>query len=102
MGDDGYGREVLHLLVTDTRRQQTLIEEAIARQDGAELKRLAHYCKGACDGVGARSSAALLRAVEEEAARGNFQACRRLLDVLPQELEKLEKEAAISSELPPV
>jgi HPt (histidine-containing phosphotransfer) domain-containing protein len=91
-GDEAYGRELMQLLLEDTRRQKSSIEQAIARRDATELRRLAHYSKGACDGVGARASACLLRAMEQEAAQGDFHACRILLRGLGAELDKLERE----------
>ncbi len=102
LDDEAYARELMQVLLEDTRKHQSEIEEAIVRHDAAALKRLAHYCKGAFDGVGARSSARLSRALEQEAAHGDFRACRGLLEGLFRELEKWEREVRLIPPLAPL
>jgi HPt (histidine-containing phosphotransfer) domain-containing protein len=95
MGDTALMQEVVQTLIDDTRRQIPLIEEAISRHDSVQLMHLAHYCKGACDGIGARSSAVLLGQIRIQAGRGDFTACRDLLASLSGEIERLSREAAL-------
>lgn len=96
LGNEALMREVMDVLLEDTRKQEPLLERAILREDGQEVRRLAHYCRGACDGVGARSSADLLHEMERHAERGEFTACRQLLAALEVELYRLEEEAALT------
>lgn len=56
--------------------------------------RLAHYSKGACANVGARSAAAILKEIETNAAAGNFAECGAALLRLAQAIELVDSEAA--------
>lgn len=87
-------REVLAALIDDTARQLNLLDAAIRQRNASETIRLAHYSKGACANVGARSTAALLQQIERTAARGDFETCVQSFGSLAAELEKLRQEAA--------
>jgi histidine phosphotransfer protein HptB len=86
-------RAILAALIDDTSRQIGLLESAIHREDPQLCKRLAHYSKGACANVGARAAAELLRAIEQQAAGGDFTECEASLAALAQEVERLRAEA---------
>jgi HPt (histidine-containing phosphotransfer) domain-containing protein len=91
--DEELMREVLAALIDDTARQVLLLDQAIRQQDAGETIRLAHYSKGACANVGARSTAAILQHIERTAAQGDFPLCSNSLQSLAAELEKLRSEA---------
>ncbi len=87
-------REVLSALIDDTGRQIQMLDRAIRERDAGETIRLAHYSKGACANVGARSTAAILQQIERTAAQGDFTVCGASLASLAGELDKLRTEAA--------
>jgi len=94
LDDDELMREILAALVDDTVRQMVLLDAAIREQDATRCKRLAHYSKGACANVGARSAATLLKEIEDKAADRNFPECEAALARLAQEVDLLRSEAA--------
>jgi HPt (histidine-containing phosphotransfer) domain-containing protein len=94
LDDDALMREILAALVDDTKRQMVLLDAAIREQDPTRCMRLAHYSKGACANVGARSAAAILKEIESKAAERNFQECGAALVRLGQEVDLLNSEAA--------
>ena len=94
LDDDALMREVLAALVDDTKRQMVLLDAAIREQDTTRCMRLAHYSKGACANVGARSAAAILKEIESKASEKNFQECGAALVRLGQEIDLLDSEAA--------
>ena len=89
MADEALMRELLHTLVDDTSNQLQLLAGAIDKHDAQLCTRLAHYSKGACANVGANRAAALLRALELNAAAGAFGLCGEGLNALRSELELL-------------
>lgn len=86
-------RELLAALIDDTARQLGLLERAIRDHDAGETIRLAHYSKGACANIGAKSTAAILQQIERTAAKGEFGSCGDSLQMLAGELSKLRSEA---------
>ena len=93
LDDEALMREIVAALIDDTSRQMELLKAAIAEQDVMRCIRLAHYSKGACANVGARSAAALLKDIETKAASSNFAQCSLDLARLDNELELLRSEA---------
>jgi len=93
LDDDELMREILAALVDDTKRQMVLLDAAIREQDVTRCMRLAHYSKGACANVGARSAATLLKEIETKAADRNFPECEAALARLAQEVDLLRSEA---------
>lgn len=91
--DEELMREVLAALIHDTSRQIHVLGQAIQKRNAGETIRLAHYSKGACANVGARSTAAILQQIERTAAAGDFEACGHSLGSLSAELAKLQNEA---------
>ncbi len=91
--DEELMREVLAALIDDTSRQIHMLGEAIRARNVGETIRLAHYSKGACANVGARSTAAILQRIERTAAQGDFAGCGASLESLSTELVKLRDEA---------
>jgi HPt (histidine-containing phosphotransfer) domain-containing protein len=94
MDDAELMRELLAALLEDTSNQFGLIESAIKDRDSNRCRRLAHYSKGACANVGAVAAAARFRALEVDAAEGEFDKCSRSLTALANELDRLRKEAS--------
>jgi HPt (histidine-containing phosphotransfer) domain-containing protein len=94
LDDDTLMREILATLVDDTKRQMVLLGAAIREEDATRCVRLAHYSKGACANVGARSAAAILKEIEVKAAERNFPECGAALVRLAQEVDLLDSEAA--------
>jgi HPt (histidine-containing phosphotransfer) domain-containing protein len=86
-------RELLAALIEDTSRQIPTLGEAIRAHNAGETVRLAHYSKGACVNVGARSSAAILEEIERTAKAGDFDRCGASLESLAAEIVKLRDEA---------
>jgi HPt (histidine-containing phosphotransfer) domain-containing protein len=91
--DEALMREVLDALVDDTRRQMLLLDAAIREQDVTRCVRLAHYSKGACANVGARSAAEILKEIESKAANREFPECRSALSRLAEEVDLIRSEA---------
>lgn len=93
LDDEALMREVLEALVDDTRRQMLLLDAAIREQDATRCVRLAHYSKGACANVGARSAAEILKEIERKAANREFPECRNALSRLAEQVDLIHTEA---------
>jgi len=93
MDDQDLMRELVASLIDDTTLQLMALEAAIEHDDRGECQRVAHYVKGACASLGAASMASALKNMEQQAAQGDFAACRVTLATLPAELRKLRSEA---------
>ncbi len=93
LNDEDLMREILSALIDDTTRQIALLDLAIREGDSQKCMRLAHYSKGACANVGARTAADLLRQIERKAADRLFEECTLSLGALASELERLRLEA---------
>lgn len=86
--------QILTALIDDTARQLPLLEVAIQERDAPKCAKLAHYSKGACANVGANAAAAVLEAMERQAASGSVEECRVQLARLAEEVERLRREEA--------
>jgi HPt (histidine-containing phosphotransfer) domain-containing protein len=93
LDDDNLMREIVCALIDDTARQIPLLEAAIREKDQRSTRRLAHYSKGACANVGAKSAAAALEDIERTAARSDFDECGASLGRLAQAIGQLRAEA---------
>ena len=93
LDDDELMWQILAALIDDTARQIPLLEVAIREQDAPKCARLAHYSKGACANVGANAAAAVLEAMERQAASGSVAECRVQLARLASEVDRLRQEA---------
>lgn len=93
MDDDELVGQILTALIDDTARQIPLIEMAIRERDAPRCARLAHYSKGACANVGANAAAAVLEAMERQAASGSVEACGEQLARLANEVERLRQQS---------
>ena len=93
MDDQALMRELVASLIDDTTVQLITLRAAIERDDWGECQRVAHYVKGACANLGAVSMASVLLSIDQQAAQGDFAACRATLAELPSELQKLRSEA---------
>jgi HPt (histidine-containing phosphotransfer) domain-containing protein len=91
--DDDLMHEILCALIDDTSRQIPLLEAAIREKNTRVTKRLAHYSKGACANVGARSAVAALEDIERTAAQSDFDECSASLGKLAQAVDQLRAEA---------
>jgi HPt (histidine-containing phosphotransfer) domain-containing protein len=91
--DDHLMREIVGALIDDTSRQIPLLEAAIRQKNPQATERLAHYSKGACANVGAKSAAAVLENIERTAARCDFDECGASLAKLAQAIDRLREEA---------
>ena len=90
-------QEVLTSLLDDTSRQLHLMDSAIREHDPNKMMRLAHSCKGACANVGANVVAGALRRLEQQAARGAYDACADILTTLTREMERLRVEVELTN-----
>ena len=93
LDDNELMREVLTALLDDTSKQLALLDRAIRDHDPQKTMRLAHYCKGACANIGANAVAAVLKRLEQQAARNSFEDCAASLCSLSLELERLRVES---------
>jgi len=93
LDDPDLMREILSALIDDTGRQIELLDRAIQDHDSQRCIRLAHYSKGACANVGAVGAAALLKGIELDADKHQFEACSSALANLVSELDRLRYEA---------
>jgi HPt (histidine-containing phosphotransfer) domain-containing protein len=92
LDDEELMGEILTLLIDDTSRQMVLLKSAITEEDPIKTMRLAHYSKGACANVGANRAAHVLKEIEQEASRGDFQECTASLSSLALEIDRLWSE----------
>jgi HPt (histidine-containing phosphotransfer) domain-containing protein len=92
LDDDELMEQILTALIDDTARQIPLLEVAIREHDAPGCVRLAHYSKGACANVGANAAAAVLEAMERQAASGSVEECRAQLARLSSEVERLRRQ----------
>ena len=93
LDDAALMRDIVAALIDDTSQQLIAIEGAIHAGDPRACTRLAHYSKGACANVGARSAAELLKSIEFSAHQSDFARCRASLEALATELDRLRVEA---------
>jgi HPt (histidine-containing phosphotransfer) domain-containing protein len=92
LDDNELMREILAALIDDTSRQLVLLQSAVTEQDPQKTMRLAHYSKGACANVGANAAAQVLKQIEQDAARRDFQECSASLSSLAREIDRLRSE----------
>jgi HPt (histidine-containing phosphotransfer) domain-containing protein len=92
LDDEELMREILAALIDDTSRQFALLQTAIHEEDPLKTMRLAHYSKGACANVGANAAAHILKQIEQDAARRDFQECTTSLGNLALEIDRLRSE----------
>ena len=92
LDDEELMREILTLLIDDTSQQMVLLKSAITEKDPLKTMRLAHYSKGACANVGANRAAHVLKQIEQDAARRDFQECTASLSGLALEVDRLRSE----------
>jgi HPt (histidine-containing phosphotransfer) domain-containing protein len=85
-------RQIVGALIDDTARQIPFLAAAIRQKDPQATRRLAHYSKGACANVGAKSAAAALEDIERTAARCDFEQCRASLGKLADAIDRLRAE----------
>lgn len=71
-GNDEFLRELITIFLTDTPKQLTQLDEALARQDAALVIRAAHTIKGSSGNFGAEPFAAVAKQIESEAKTGNL------------------------------
>ena len=93
LDDDELMGQILTALIDDTARQIPLLEVAVRERDGPQCARLAHYSKGACANVGANAAAAVLEAIERQAASGSVAECGVQLARLAREVERLRQQS---------
>lgn len=94
MGDAELMREIISALIDDTSVQIGKIRHAAEQANAAECVRLAHFVKGACANVGAAPLAGVLTSLERQATEGNWESCRKSLNTLDVEFERLRVQAA--------
>lgn len=87
--DEELMKEIVAALVEDASSQIAKIGQAIERDDIRECGRIAHSARGACGNVGAASLAALFSELEEQSRLGKSEDCKRSINKLNAELEKL-------------
>ena len=92
LDDEELMQEILALLIDDTSQQMVLLRSAITEEDPLKTERLAHYCKGACANVGANRAAYVLKQIEQDAVRRDFQECSASLSSLSLEMDRLRTE----------
>ncbi len=96
LDDESLMREILAALIDDTSRQMQLLAAAIEEKNTQRCMRLAHYSKGACANVGANAAAEVLRNIESNAAKGEFDECTTSLAALAEEIDRLRAEPAVA------
>jgi len=96
LDDDDLMREVLTALIEDTDRNIGLLKTAITDEDPLKTMRLAHYSKGACANVGAQAAAQVLKQIEVNASRRDFQECTLSLTSLALEIDRLRSEIVMA------
>jgi HPt (histidine-containing phosphotransfer) domain-containing protein len=95
LDDESLMQEILAALIDDTSRQMQLLAAAIEEKNTQRCMRLAHYSKGACANVGANAVAEVLRNLERNAAKGEFDECSMSLAALAAEIDRLRAEPAV-------
>jgi HPt (histidine-containing phosphotransfer) domain-containing protein len=74
-GDEGLLRELVAMVIEDVPQQLAQLTKAREREDGAEIKRLAHAIKGAVANIGAQSMVRALVELEAIARGGTPEDC---------------------------
>ena len=92
LDDEELMREIMAALIADTSEQIANLKDAIDAGDREQIKRIAHYSKGACANVGAKAAASILQRVEQMAAQGNFAECGVSLAALALQVDRLRTE----------
>lgn len=93
MDDKDLMREVIEALISYTKQNLPLLEQAVRDKNVQKTMRLAQYFKGASTKCGAKASAATFKEIEYAAASQNFGVCQRLLETSTTNLENLRQEA---------
>src|SRR5262249_445542 len=91
-GDASLERELVALLVTDTRARIARMESAIRTGDALALAREAHTVRGAGGNVGASRLAEIPGRLERHCSAAEFDSAAALVVRLSLELEGLERE----------
>jgi histidine phosphotransfer protein HptB len=73
-GDEEFLRELVTIYLADTPKQLAQLDEALARQDAAQLVRSAHTIKGSSGNFGARELAQVAHQIESHGKSGNLAA----------------------------
>jgi len=94
LDDEELMRELVWTLIDDTSRQLISLQAAISEGNGPLTARLAHYSKGACANLGAKSAADLLLRIEQTALRGDLAGCDESYLALAREIDALRSEVA--------
>ncbi|HUX46174.1 MAG TPA: response regulator [Terracidiphilus sp.] len=82
-------REVYDAVAADLHKRNAVLEQAIARKDANEVRRVGHAIKGGCGMAGARQAAGIGGRFEQESDQLNNSAA--LLGELQVALERLER-----------
>lgn len=84
-------RDVMTLLVTESRRIHAEIAVFYARRDPVSLRRAAHTLKGSVSLVGAKDLAGRLKRVEDCASKGDFDSAAKEFDEINRQFTQLQE-----------
>jgi PAS domain S-box-containing protein len=89
--EPGLVREILETFLSNAAEKMAALREGVGAGDHPAVERAAHALKGSCGMVGAHGMAALGRAIEEAAERGEAPPSARL-DALAREWDRVRQE----------
>ena len=91
----GLAAHVLPIFLQDTTARLAALREAVAREDGGTVHRVAHTLHGSAATVGASSFVGGCMQIIREVRSGSFDRCEPLITQLEHDLESIRQSAAI-------
>lgn len=99
-GDEEILQEVILLFLADTPKLIDTIQAALRTGDAEALRRAAHTLKGSSGNVGALTLQEAATRIDYAGKNGDLETARSLIQLLPNELEKLQKTVDATSQTP--
>lgn len=91
----GLAAQVLPVFLQDTTARLVALREAVAREDGDTVHRIAHTLHGSAATVGAASFVSGCMQIIREVRSGSFDRCEPVVTQLERDLESIRRSAAL-------
>jgi HPt (histidine-containing phosphotransfer) domain-containing protein len=91
----GLAAHVLPIFLQDSTVRLAALREAVAREDGDTVHRIAHTLHGSAATVGAASFVAGCMQIIREVRSGSFDRCEPVINQLEHDLESIRESAAL-------
>jgi HPt (histidine-containing phosphotransfer) domain-containing protein len=83
--------ELLDIFVQDFQTKRQELEEAVKQSDSQTIEHVAHFLKGSCGNISAKSMRAIFTIMEEKGIRGILEGLEQDLEDVDQKYEELVK-----------